>query len=211
MASAPPPRASPAFKIAYPASLTPFHVPLSTYITTHYPSGPYSGAATSALVFDPSNRVLLLRRAAHDSMPGQWEPPGGAADETDGSLLVAVARELWEEAGLLASRVRRVVSEGKDVPPGSQITNRMGTVKWVKFGFEVEVAEGEVELDPNEHDKFVWATEEEVKEAVVGPSEGLGLTYGATKEILLDAFRRRREEEVEEATGWAEKEAAVVV
>ncbi|KAH7349826.1 NUDIX hydrolase domain-like protein [Plectosphaerella cucumerina] len=214
MTSAPaPPRASPAFRIAYPPSLAPFHVPLSTYISTHHPSGPYTGAATSALVFDPSNRVLLLRRAAHDSMPGQWEPPGGAADEEDGSLLVAVARELWEEAGLVASRVRRVVSEGAGMAPGSPITNRTGTVKWVKFGFEVEVAPGEeVEIDPNEHDKFVWATEEEVRDAVVGLNEsGIGLTFGGTKEILLDAFRRRREEPLEEATGWAVKEAAVEV
>lgn len=214
MASVPPqhtPRASPAFRIAYPASLAPFHVPPSAYVATHYPSGPYSGAATSALVFDDQDRVLLLRRAAHDSMPGLWEPPGGAADEEDGSLLVAAARELWEEAGLVATRARRVVSEGADKAPGSMIVNRTGTVRWVRFAFEVEVAAGEVENDPNEHDAVRWATEEEVRGASVGPGEGLGLTYGGTREVLLDAFRRRREETLEEAKEWAEKEAAVAV
>lgn len=214
---APAPRASPAFKISYPASLAAFNTSPSAYLAANYPPSTWDGLATCSFVFDRENRVLLLRRAQHDSMPGLWEPPGGAADEEDGSLFVSAARELWEEAGLVATRIVRIVSEGEGKVPGSRITNRTGEVAFVKFAFEVEVAGGKgpegltVEADPNEHDAFVWATEEELRSGKVETVEGeFGLTHGGTREMVLDAFRRRRDERVEEATELVEREAAAV-
>ncbi|ROT38182.1 hypothetical protein SODALDRAFT_333951 [Sodiomyces alkalinus F11] len=203
-----PPR-GPAFKIAYHPSLERFNLPPQSYLADHAPAIPpeitrFHGLATSALVFDSRGRVLLLRRAQHDSMPGLWEPPGGAADlGTDKSVLEACARELWEEAGLVARRAVRVMSIARDVPPGTVFWNRTRERCYVRVVLELEVEEvgrqqdGEVpvKMDADEHDAFVWASEDEVRSGhvpgVQGPFE---LTFGGTREALLEAFRMRRDE-----------------
>ena len=97
----------------------------------------YDGLAVGACVFDPTardnddgaddggkpkgrDRILLVQRAATDSMPLLWEVPGGACDAEDESLLHAVARELWEESGLRARAVRTLVAP----PPGGRYQGR---------------------------------------------------------------------------------------
>ncbi|KAH6839416.1 hypothetical protein B0I37DRAFT_332097 [Chaetomium sp. MPI-CAGE-AT-0009] len=121
-----------------------------------------SSVATGALVFSKAtaeDRVLLIQRAASDSMPLLWEVPGGACDWEDESVLHGLARELWEETGLrLRNVVRRV---GKD---DGFLTRAGLAVAKVTFEVEVETpkpteSEGgsekeavpEVSLDPNEH------------------------------------------------------------
>ncbi|KXH29900.1 NUDIX domain-containing protein [Colletotrichum nymphaeae SA-01] len=194
----PPP---PAFHLTYPPSLEPYHVPATTWLTTNSKS--WDGLATGALVFSPStNKILLLQRAAHDSMPLRWETPGGAADPEDVSLFAACARELWEEAGLEAVEIVRVVSEGEGTDPGSVFTNRTGTRVFCRFAFEVAVkgdvyggkgVEEMVKIDPEEHCDFVWASEEEVRRERVGERE-IPITNGQMARLILDGFRRRREE-----------------
>ncbi|KAK1727536.1 hypothetical protein CaCOL14_004899 [Colletotrichum acutatum] len=196
----PPP---PVFNLTYPPSLEPYNVPATTWLTTNSKS--WDGLATGALVFSPStNKILLLQRAAHDSMPLRWETPGGAADPEDASLFAACARELWEEAGLEAEGIMRVVSEGEGREPGSVFTNRTGTRVFCRFAFEVTVkgdgdgwkgVEERVRIDPEEHCDFVWASEEEVRRERVGERE-IPITNGQMARLILDGFRRRREEEV---------------
>ena len=76
----------------------------------------YDGLAVGACVFKPGsddggeNRILLVQRAASDSMPLHWEVPGGACDDEDESLLHAAARELLEESGLRARAIRALIS-----------------------------------------------------------------------------------------------------
>jgi 8-oxo-dGTP pyrophosphatase MutT (NUDIX family) len=53
-------------------------------------------------VVSRDDRVLLVRRAKWDTMPGTWELPGGKVDAGE-SITAAVARELEEETGLQAS------------------------------------------------------------------------------------------------------------
>jgi 8-oxo-dGTP pyrophosphatase MutT (NUDIX family) len=67
-------------------------------------------AATGALIFrygshGTPNRVLLVRRAATDSMPNRWEVPGGACDLEDPSIFHSLAREVREETGLTVKNV----------------------------------------------------------------------------------------------------------
>jgi 8-oxo-dGTP pyrophosphatase MutT (NUDIX family) len=139
-------------------------------------------------------------------MPLRWEPPGGACDLDDPSILHACARELWEEAGLVTKSIVGVID-----PDGRVFCTRSGKAV-CKFEFFVDVdldpgvgvgVDGEdapsppprVSLDPNEHVDFVWATE---GECVAGWRKGEGEEQGvelvftneAQRVVVLEAFRR---------------------
>ncbi|KAE8164416.1 NUDIX hydrolase domain-like protein [Aspergillus tamarii] len=148
-------------------------------------------------------RVLLLQRALTDSLPGYWEGPGGGCEETDETILTAVAREVVEESGLHVSRIVDLVG----VEEWTKEKN--GTMVFAaKFSFLVEVHEAQgvfgdiagpdrektveiegdavqrwedrVRLEPSEHSTFEWATEEQVK---------LGLEGKGKYKILEDEGR----------------------
>jgi 8-oxo-dGTP pyrophosphatase MutT (NUDIX family) len=166
-----------------------------------------AGAATGALVFSRAtgeDRVLLIQRAAHDSMPLRWEIPGGACDMEDETMLHGLARELWEESGLRLRNVVRQVGDERVF-----LTRRgLGVVKVVlEADVEVETAEGEevvpqVVLDPNEHARFLWATEEECRAGKVaalsstGESEVVDIQFTTADEraVILLGLQLRREE-----------------
>ncbi|GFP58747.1 hypothetical protein ACSS6W_008546 [Trichoderma asperelloides] len=174
-------------------SLIEWTVPKADWLRIH--DKHFDGIGTSAFVFDAQNRVLLVQRAAHDSMPNLWEAPGGAVDAGDVSILHGCARELREEVGLVARRMKRLVTEGKEGgEEWSVFTNRTGTKIICGFGFEVEVEEGaQVVLDENEHQAWVWAGEEEVREERMRDGKGIALTGVMMRSKLLEAFRLRRE------------------
>ncbi|KAK3334418.1 hypothetical protein B0H65DRAFT_437273 [Neurospora tetraspora] len=195
---------------------------------THFLSTPLKGSikpqglAGGALVFsnsapDAVDRILLLQRAPHDSMPLRWEIPGGACDPEDESFLHGVAREMWEEAGLVPKRM--VCQVGGEEKPQVFLT-RSGKVV-LKVSVEVEVDEGsgvgdeegegdgkvdgkwkglpKVVIDPNEHVRFVWATEEECRAGVMviegerGEKEELKLVFTTKeqRETILEGFEGR--------------------
>ena len=177
---------------AHPSTSS-FAVPYETYLSSHPGEKfQYHFIATGALVFDASTpeRILLIQRAAHDSMPGQWETPGGACDKEDLSILDGAARELWEETGLTASSI------GPQVGDGQYFLTRSGKLV-CKFNFLVDAEKGadgklDVKLDPNEHQNYVWAGEEEVKTRKVG-NMNLKFTTREQEVVVLEAFRARRE------------------
>ncbi|KAF1930528.1 uncharacterized protein M421DRAFT_376172 [Didymella exigua CBS 183.55] len=159
----------PAYNFGYDVSAAEFAVPKSAYLGAH-PEAAFKSIGTAALVLDtctPSKpRVLLLQRAASDSYPGKWEPPGGAVDDDDLSILHAAVRELWEEAGLQAAYMGGPVGE-------PHFFARSNGDKVCCFSFAAYVpSEGgailTTKLDPKEHQNYVWATEEEVKAGQVG-------------------------------------------
>ncbi|KAF3354831.1 Endopolygalacturonase 1 [Verticillium dahliae VDG1] len=80
------------------------------------------------------------------------------------------------------------------------------------FAFEVAVSGSlDVRLDAHEHDAYVWATEEEIRSGRVPGVEGdLQLTFGATRELIYDGFRRRREEPAETPSRVVERDGAVL-
>lgn len=168
-------------------SVSAFNVSLNSYLTEHANSQ-YAYIATGALVFDTCEpntpRILLLQRSAHDSMPNQWEVAGGGCDEEDETILHGVARELWEEAGLKATRI------GPRVGDLHFFTSRTGK-KICRFTFVVEAETLDVKLDPNEHQDFVWASEEDVKGKKVGDMQ-LEFTTQAAEDIILESFQHIR-------------------
>jgi 8-oxo-dGTP pyrophosphatase MutT (NUDIX family) len=87
----------PTFNFTAHPSTSSFAVPCETYLSNHSSEKfKYKFIATGALVFNASTpeRILLIQRAAHDSMPSRREIPGGGCDKEDASILHGVAQEL---------------------------------------------------------------------------------------------------------------------
>ncbi|KAK8113186.1 hypothetical protein PG984_013712 [Apiospora sp. TS-2023a] len=171
------------------------------------PSGPTGATLKNSTDHDKQqeeeDRILLVQRAPHDSMPLRWEVPGGACDDEDETVLHAVARELWEESGLRATHIGPQVGEGR-----AFFTRRGRRMLKVEFLADVDDGAGEVKkgsgggggktsspvvkLDPEEHVAFLWATEEECLAHRVGET-GIMFTHNEQEESILEGFQLRRE------------------
>lgn len=72
---------------------------------------------------------------------------------------------------------------------------------WWKFSFEVDVegdVEGMVKLDEDEHQDFLWITEEECRAGVVereGKKVEIKWAFKGQLETILEGFKLRRENE----------------
>jgi len=108
-------------------------------------------------------------------------------DDADSTILHAAARELKEETGLTATRVVQKLSPYTfaDGRPDRPIT-------WLKLIFEMEVEDMNVTLHPVEHQQYVFASEEEVKNDLVGDVE-LAYISPPNKDVKLEAFKLRKE------------------
>jgi 8-oxo-dGTP pyrophosphatase MutT (NUDIX family) len=195
MASDPPPR--PTLSFAFSSSVTPFNVHVKTYLASHEEC---EAIATGALVFDGQDRLLVLQRAANDSMPHLWEIPGGACDEEDETILHGVTREVWEESGLKVSAFRRRVGPDN----GHVFFTRKG-LKVCKYSFETEVESTEgVRLDPKEHQNYIWVTEEECRSHKVEDGNSvleIKFTTPAQEATILEGFRLRKAAKIAKPDG----------
>jgi 8-oxo-dGTP pyrophosphatase MutT (NUDIX family) len=178
----------PVFSFDYHPSVAEFAVSKRSYLTAR-PGASFSYIAISTLVLDAriasKPRVLLLQRAASDEDPNKWEPPGGACDDDDKSILHAAARELWEEAGLQAAHIGGPVGD----PYFFTLSDRK---KVYQFNFAVHVRTDRgtpsvVRLNPEEHQRFVWATEGEIK-ARKADGMDLDFTREEVERTVLLAF-----------------------
>lgn len=163
------------------------------------------GLATGAVIFSAHHpagqpdRVLLVQRASHDSMPNKWEIPGGAVDDNE-IVLGGLVREVWEESGLKVRRFIASVGVGEGLAAGAVFQTRRGSFIF-KLTFVVEVEDSAVvKLDPNEHQDYVWATEEECRAKLVdrasdgkAPTE-LVFTTAAQEWAITRAFEMRRKD-----------------
>ena len=181
---------NPVFNFDYDASVADFAVPKQSYLAAR-PGVPFGYIAATTVVVDmriPSEpRVLLVQRAAGDEDdPNMWEPPGGACEDDDESILHAAARELREEAGLEAASI------GGPIGNPHFFTVEDGK-KVCQFNFAVHPRADSaastlaVKLDPKEHQRFVWATEAEVKARKAGGID-LDFTRSEVERTVLLAF-----------------------
>lgn len=193
-------------------SLSAYTVSLRTYLDAH---PELDAVAVGAVVFSAfptqpadtaRDHVLLIQRAAHDSMPLRWEVPGGACDPEDKSILHGLGRELWEESGLILTAVRAQIG-------GVRVFFTRRNLRVGKFTFEAKIQHVQaardgnaagtepfpaVTLDPNEHQAYLWATEDECRAHRKGSVE-LVFTTKEEEEAILEAFRVRRERRDAEA------------
>src|SRR4051795_4398308 len=93
---------------------------------------------------ESDGRALLVRRAAWDSLPGQWELPGGKIDRGE-RVLEGLAREVEEETGLMLARPRRVSTREMVSPRGNLVREHVYAAGAI----------GTVTLS-HEHDAFAW-------------------------------------------------------
>ena len=175
-----------AFEFSPTAS--PFMVSPKAYLTEH-PDPRFAYLATGAHVFDTTEhsapRILLLQRSACDSNPSRLEVPGGSCDEDDNSLLHAVARELLEETGLEARYI------GQQIGNAHIFASRSGK-KICKLHFLVEIERAatevpKVRLDPQEHQQYIWATQDEIKVKQAGTFD-LEFTSDDMADVILRSF-----------------------
>jgi 8-oxo-dGTP pyrophosphatase MutT (NUDIX family) len=177
-------------------SLLSWNIPAYEWLVKHGKESEWDGLATANVVFNSDDRILLLQRAATDSMPNKWELPGGAVDDDDSTILHGAARELAEEAGLVAQHFGYVVTGGPGHDLGHAFPNSTNTKVWCRFTFHVEVESCDsVKLDPKEHQDFAWVSEQEVKEQRTGDRE-LAITRDSVAALIVEAFRLRREQMV---------------
>ncbi|KAK1149722.1 hypothetical protein N8T08_005276 [Aspergillus melleus] len=154
--------------------------------TTPYPPNTNNPPTNPKSTPNPPTRVLLLQRSQHDSLPGFWEGPGGLCEVTDDSILAGAAREVYEESGLHVSRFVDLIA----VDEWTRVKSDE-VIRAAKFTFLVEVEEAEavgweerVKLEQDEHEEFVWATEEEVKYGVEGNGSRLRFVGDQGKTLL---------------------------
>jgi 8-oxo-dGTP pyrophosphatase MutT (NUDIX family) len=187
-------RVSHIFTAEIDATLAPWNLPAKEWLRLN--SEPFTkvdGLATGNIVFNEEGKVLVIQRSGNDSMPNRWEIPGGGVDDDDPTVFEGSARELWEEAGLVAKRFNHVVTEGADQKPGQVYPNSTRTKTWCRFSFDVQVESCEhVKLDPKEHQAFAWATEDEIRGQRIGDCQH-PITNKHMQALILEAFRLRKE------------------
>lgn len=181
--------ALPTFEID--AAICQYSIPPQEWLAQTNGEDKFDGLATGIIVFNSENKVLIIQRASHDSLPNKWEFPGGAADDTDPTIFHAAARELHEESGLIATRFTHIVPQGPGYEPGEVFHNRDKTKKFIRLTFHAEVESCDVvRLDPNEHQDYFWASEDEVREQRSGDKD-LTFTRATVQALFIEAFRLR--------------------
>lgn len=164
-------------------------------------------------------QTLLIRRAPTDSYPTKWEIPGGStSDRKDASIIAGAVRELHEETGLTAKKVlypigmlgdTETTAPGKlGITPEEEGAKNEGddaqTVTfletgdtWGKVTLVVDVHEDledgkdteSVRVRDGEHDRWAWATEEEVRMGKWKGGEEIGFVSEGVWRTVLQGFR----------------------
>ncbi|MGW4895150.1 NUDIX domain-containing protein [Kitasatospora sp. NPDC004240] len=99
------------------------------------------------VVRDACGRILLIRRAAHDVLPGLWEYPGGGRDG-DEPVPEAAARRLTEATGLTGLTLEYARQLDSTDQQGRHVR---------QFVFTALVPDGTTVVLSPDHDEYRWA------------------------------------------------------
>ena len=113
---------------------------------SHWQPGEY-GLVVCVWVYDGRGHLLLTRRAKGKSFAGTWENSGGAAKAGETSR-EAIARELYEETGILAQPEEFELLD----------TERERNMFYDHYCLKREVALKDIVLLPGETDDVMWAS-----------------------------------------------------
>ncbi|KAL8860797.1 MAG: hypothetical protein Q9178_002827 [Gyalolechia marmorata] len=132
---------------------------------------PYDKIVIGALIFKQhsadSTTILLLKRAAHeDYYPNVFEIPGGKVEGSDPTILDAIKREVFEEAGLAVVEVVGTVGSF-DYPMEKITTNKEGVRESIlstslQLNFICHVTTYEVAVNPDEHSEGGFFSRSEI-------------------------------------------------
>ncbi len=104
-----------------------------------------------AILLNPEAKMLLIRRCKTDTRrPLQWDLPGGFLDEGE-DMVEGVKREIKEETGIDAKRIKAVYAKTE------RRKWKTGESNAVFVFFSAHTDTDSVELS-HEHDKFVWVS-----------------------------------------------------
>lgn len=118
---------------------------------------------SGTLLFKDS-KLLLIQRANHDVLGGMYEIPGGLVEEGEG-ILEASIRELFEETSLSGTGFSYVSSfDYRSLRSKALIR---------QFNFKVRKWSGNIKLDPNEHQHFLWVTRSQIERRELPMTDGM--------------------------------------
>lgn len=158
----------------------------------------YDRIVVGAIIFQPStttgNRLLLLKRAAHDpAFPNMFAIPGGHVEDTDLSIFRGLKREVFEETTMSIQAVIDQVDPLAWVTlRRTQGTENVSESKYtsLQMSFVCNVEGVTFQVDPEEHSMGVWADREEA--AKLEMSEGM--------RGVVDSAFKWKEAELEKAS-----------
>lgn len=113
------------------------------------------GLVVCVWVYDGAGNLLLTRRAPEKSFPGTWENSGGAVKAGETSRQ-AIARELYEETGILAPEDDFELLE----------SSQEGNIFYDYYCLQRSVSLEDVRLLPGETDDVKWVSMEECYQMV---------------------------------------------
>lgn len=130
-----------------------------------------------AVIQNQASDVLLLKRSTTDPRrPGEWDFPGGGIEDGE-DMVVGVAREIREEAGLTiaTNELRLVYTATEFYEPKAESVCRLL--------FVGKISTGEVQLS-FEHDEYKWVDIDTALSEFPHPFYGAGLKYARDHGLL---------------------------
>ena len=151
--------------------------PGSTPLTRDYIEHP---GAVAVVVLNEKNQVLLLRQYRHPVQMNLWEVPAGLLDIDGEDFVVGAARELAEEADLVAAQWH-VLTDFFNSPGSSSEAIRIYLARGISF---VPEDQRHVRTEEEAEIEFAWVDLEEAAAAVLGgrvhnPSAVVGILAAA--------------------------------
>lgn len=142
-------------------------------------------------------RLLLLQRTCTDiTSPDLWEVPWGNSEFADPTILHSVQRVMLETTGLHLTRLLKLIGSGEESVSSQRVTLHLSFETEIDEMVDLSIGifslpshEISVEIDTKEHQDSIWATEKEIKD------DEFELAVPQQKDIILQAFRRRRRTE----------------
>lgn len=113
-----------------------------------------------AAIIQKNEKVLITRRAAHKSLAGYWEFPGGKVDDNE-EPKVALAREIQEELGIIV--------EVREFVESSIHRYDFGTIQL--DGYTCKLVENKTEISSTDHDLLRWCSIEELENYDFAPAD----------------------------------------